>query len=278
MNMAIMPIRRNLNFKLSKKKVNHWNGNGLHFSQFLNTLSLFFPAGERFFIDSVRNYREQITDEELKQAVRAFIGQEGLHSREHIEYNQAIADSGMPIEAYESLVREGLKNLQKVAPKDVQLAATCALEHLTAVMAKTLLEHDHVLEGSDERYKALWQWHALEETEHKGVAYDVYEQVVGKGPYAYALRTSAFVIANAIFWSLVIPYHLGFVRKNNRLLDIKGWLKCNRVLWGKKQGAFRAVIPEWFDYFRPGFHPWDDDNSSLLSRAEPLVDQVDAFT
>lgn len=277
MNMAVMPVRRNLSFKLSKDKINRWNGNGLHFTQFLNTLSLFFPAGERFFIDSVRNYRHKISDEELKEAVRAFIGQEGLHSREHIEYNQAIADSGLPIERYEEFVAEGLKLLKKTAPKDVQLAVTCALEHLTAVMAKTLMEHEHVLEGSDERYKALWQWHALEETEHKGVAFDVYEQMVGNGTYAYALRTSTFVIANIVFWSLVIPYHMSFVRKNQRLLDIKGWLKCNRVLWGKKKGAFRAVMPEWFSYFKPGFHPWDDDNRYLLDQAETIVKQVDLF-
>ena len=276
MNMAIMPVRRNLSFKLPKEKINDWNGNGLHFTQFLNTLSIFFPAGERFFIESVRNYRKELKDEELQEAVRAFIGQEGLHSREHIEYNEAMAASGMPLERYENRVKVLLKFIKKAAPRDQQLAITCALEHLTAILAKTLLEHDHVLKGSDERYKALWQWHALEETEHKGVAFDVFEKSVGKGPYAYTLRTSTFVIANIVFWSVVIPYHIGFVRKNKRATDIKGWLKCNKVLWGKK-GALRAIIPEWFDYFRPGFHPWDDDNRHVLDYADVLVNKVEAF-
>ena len=276
MNMAIMPVRRNLSFKLNKKRAHDWNGNGLHFTQFLNTLSLFFPAGERFFIDSVRAYRKDIDDKELLEAVRNFIGQEGLHSREHIEYNQALIDEGLPIDKYEAQVKVLLDNLKKVAPRSVQLAATCALEHLTAIMAKALLEHDHVLEDSDERFKALWQWHALEETEHKGVCFDVYEEMVGKGPAAYTLRVSAFLIANAIFWSLVIPYHIGVVRTNKRGLDIKGWLKHNKVLWGKK-GAFRGVIPEWFSYFRPGFHPWDDDNSHVLELADILVERVEKF-
>lgn len=276
MNMAIMPVRRNLSFKLPKNKAENWNANGLHFTQFLNTLSIFFPAGERFFIDSVRNFRKDLNDKELEEAVRNFIGQEGLHSREHIEYNQLLTEAGLPLERYENRVRVLLKYVQKATPKEAQLAATCALEHLTAIMAKALLEHDYVLEGSDERFKALWQWHALEETEHKGVCYDVYEKVVGKGPKAYFLRTTAFVVANAIFWSLVIPYHIGFVRKSNKLLDIKGWIKHNQVLWGKK-GVFRAVIPEWFDYFRPGFHPWDDDNRYVLQYAEELVNRVEQF-
>lgn len=276
MNMAIMPVRRNLSFKLPKSRVHDWNGNGLHFTQFLNTLSIFFPAGERFFIDSVRKYRDQIQDPELKEAIRNFIGQEGLHSREHIEYNQALADAGLPVEQYEAYVKKLLDNLKKNAPKSAQLAATCALEHLTAIMAKTLLEHEETLSGSDERFKALWEWHALEETEHKGVCYDVYEQVVGKGPGAYTLRVGAFVVANAVFWSLVIPYHVGMVRRNKKHWDLKGWIKHNRVLWGKK-GAFRAIIPEWFDYFRPGFHPWDDDNREVLHYADILVNRVAQF-
>ena len=277
MNMAIMPVRRNLSFKLAKEKVHDWNANGLHFTQFLNTLSIFFPAGERFFIDSVRNYRNQIDDAELKEAIRNFIGQEGLHSREHIEYNQALADQGLPVEKYEAQVKALLDSVKKTLPKNAQLAATCALEHLTAIMAKTLLEHEETLAGSDERYKALWQWHALEETEHKGVCYDVYEQVVGTGPGAYTLRVGSFLLANGIFWSLVIPYHVGMVRSRKKHWDIKGWLKHNRVLWGK-QGAFRAIIPEWFDYFRPGFHPWDDDNRKVLDYADVLIDQVEQFS
>lgn len=276
MNMAIMPVRRNLSFKLPKDKVHDWNANGLHFTQFLNTLSIFFPAGERFFIDSVRRYRYQIDDPELKEAVRNFIGQEGLHSREHIEYNQAMADAGLPVERYEAQVKALLDNVRKSLPGSLQLAATCALEHLTAIMAKAVLEQKQTLEGADERYKALWQWHALEETEHKGVCFDVYEQVVGTGVSAYTQRVGAFVIANAVFWSLVVPYHIGMVRARKKQWDIKGWIKHNRTLWGRK-GAFRAIIPEWFDYFRPGFHPWDDDNRAILDYADVLVNQVEQF-
>lgn len=277
MNMAIMPVRRNLSFKLPKNRVHDWNAHGEHFTQFLNTLSIFFPAGERFFIDSVRNYRDQITDPELKEAVRNFIGQEGLHSREHIEYNEALEEAGLPMARYEQQVKVLLDNLKKTAPKSMQLAATCALEHLTAIMAKTLLEHEEVLEGAEERFKSIWQWHAMEETEHKGVCFDVYEEVVGTDAKAYALRVSAFIVANAIFWSLVVPYHIGFMRTRKKASHIKGWFKLNSVLWGRI-GAFRAVIPEWLDYFRPGFHPWDDDNREVLEMADLLVKRVEQFS
>ena len=104
MTSLIDPIRRNLKFGLPKDKALTWNPSGLHVVQFYNTLSIFFPAGERFFIQSVRNYREEITDEKLKAQVSAFIGQEGFHTREHEEYNDALAHAGMPIEQLDKLV------------------------------------------------------------------------------------------------------------------------------------------------------------------------------
>lgn len=48
-----------------------------------------------------------------------------------------------------------------------------------------------------------------------------------------------------------------------------------RFLWGKP-GVLRKMIPEWFDYFRPGFHPWDHDNRAQLARIEPLIAEIEA--
>lgn len=88
MKMHIMPIRRNLKFHVPDEKVLNWHSWGPTVTQFFNTLSLFFPEGERFFINSVRKYRDRIDDPELQEAVRAFIGQEAMHGREHEDYNQ----------------------------------------------------------------------------------------------------------------------------------------------------------------------------------------------
>ena len=90
--MTYMPTLRNLRFNLDPQKIATWNKGSIHLSQFMNSLSLFFPVGERFFIDSVRNYRDTVSDSELKKAVSAFIGQEAMHGREHDEYNGALFD------------------------------------------------------------------------------------------------------------------------------------------------------------------------------------------
>ncbi len=259
------PVRRNLDFKLPADKAADWHPWGRHVTTFFNTLSLFFPVGERFFIHSVRHYRDRITDPALQEAVTGFIGQEAMHGREHDEYNAHVAGAGLPVLDQEAEVERLLEALKKDAPPALQLSATVALEHLTAILADGLLREPRLIEGSDERYRDLWLWHALEETEHKAVAFDVYRRMFGETPRAYAVRVSGFVVSNLIFWTLFARYYVRNLRAQNEHRNWRGWLRVLNFHWGTP-GGLRRVIPAWLAYFRPGFHPWDHDNRAHLKR------------
>lgn len=273
MNMAILPIRRDLKFNLPADKVTDWHHAGMHVAQFFNTMSLFFPVGERFFIDSVRHFRDQIDDPELKKAVTAFIGQEAMHGREHDELNDLLQEAGVPAKAQEKFVHTLLKGIQKYAPAKFQLSATVALEHLTAILADSLLRNPETLEGSDERFTALWNWHALEETEHKAVAFDVYTKVMGKTLPAYLLRTSSLVLATGIFLAILYPYYIENVRRKGGLFNLRGWMTSLQYQWGKP-GTLRQAVGDWLDWFKPGFHPWDHDNRHFLTQIDALLEVV----
>ncbi|ASK35773.1 metal-dependent hydrolase [Alcanivorax sp. N3-2A] len=272
MAINILPTRRNLHFNLDATKALDWHRDGRNVSQFLNTLSLFFPVGERFFIDSVRHYRDRVQDPDLKKAVAAFIGQEAMHGREHEEYNEHVARAGVPIDTQERLVAALLKQIQKRTPAAFQLAGTVALEHLTAILADGLLSLPEILDGADEGYQALWNWHALEETEHKAVAFDVYRQVVGSDdqPGAYALRSFSLVLSTSVFFALFVPFYLNNVRVSGGLFDGKSWRAVMRHSLGKR-GIFRYSARAWLDWFKPGFHPWDHDNREFLEQFDTLV-------
>src|SRR5690606_20539985 len=222
MSIQIDPVRRNLRFALPPGRALNWNPAGLHVTQFFNTLSLFFPAGERFFIQSVRHFRNDIDDAALKAQISAFIGQEGFHTREHEEYNDALKAAGMPVQAMERIV-EGLLEAVKRLPPSLQLAATVALEHLTAVLGDMLLRNDALLADTEPHFAALWRWHALEETEHKAVCFDAYEQVVGRDARGYAQRVLAFVLANVLFWGLFLPFYVVMVTRAGGLFRLGGW-------------------------------------------------------
>lgn len=282
---AAMPIRRDMAFDLPPDRATNWHGMGEQTSVFMNTLSIFFPHGERFFIDSLRHYRDSgaITDPELLEAVRAFIGQEAMHGREHDEFNAMVNDAGLPAAELEAEVKQLLDFLQAWLPPSLQISATCALEHWTAIMGGMLLDNPDVFVGSEPRYRDMWMWHAMEETEHKGVAFDVYRAVLGNGLKAEAIRGLGQVIATAVFWAHVFRFHpkmmralhaqkaaAGKTRKRSLRQRVRGAIELAQFTVGTKPGFIRALVPEWLTYFRPGFHPWDVDNSHHLAGVEEL--------
>lgn len=267
---AILPIRRDLKFNLPAERISDWHQPaGPIFTAFLNTFSIVLPIGERFFIDSVRAYRDQITDPELKKAITAFIGQEAMHGREHEEYNNALFAVTPVAPKFERLVKGILDGVTRYTPKSFALSATIALEHFTALLADSVLREPRVSEGAEPHYRALWMWHALEETEHKAVAFDTWTAVMGRGPGAYAIRAFGMTAATVIFWALVIPAFLAVLRTEGKLADTKAWRKFYTFTLGDI-GLLRIQLRDYFDYFRPDFHPWDHDNREFLL-------QIDAF-
>src|SRR3954471_8283102 len=176
-----IPTRR-ISFEESLQDLpRHFAADGdLILSHVAAALSAVFPDGEDFFVRSVRRYRDQITDPELKRQVNGFIGQEAMHGREHRAFNDRLDQLGYPTKRFETFTRKGLELRERVAPDIANLAATAALEHFTATLAELILSNPRArdLFGNDE-VRNLFLWHALEENEHKAVAFDVYKAVGG---------------------------------------------------------------------------------------------------
>ncbi len=274
--VMLQPQRRDIKFDLDPAIISEWHyAAGPVFTAFLNTFSSILPVGERFFIDAVRAHRQYIDDPQLKQAVTAFIGQEAMHGREHDEYNQAFFASAPPAARFEKFVGKLLGTLTKHAPPAFCLSGTIALEHFTALLADAVLKDERVAAGADPQYAAIWRWHALEETEHKAVAYDVWEAVMGKGVKAYSLRSFGLIVATLVFWGLTIPTFIQVLRSEGQLTNMKGWQKFFGYTFGDI-GMLRKQIGNYLDYFRPDFHPWDHDNRAFLQQIDQFLAEQQA--
>ncbi|MBN3746828.1 metal-dependent hydrolase [Burkholderia sp. Se-20373] len=274
----MMPVRRDIRFALPPERARDWHVQGVPVTHFMNALSLLFPAGERFFMDSVRNYRDQIEDPELKKQVLGFIGQEAMHTREHIEYNDLLQAAGLPAHKLDKRLWTILGWFKKVLPHSMQLAITIALEHYTAILANQLLSgHEHRIDGSVEGYQQMWMWHAMEETEHKAVSYDVWRTVTKPGLGSYLLRTGTMLTTTVFFWTIVFDFHVRLMRAHRREHGkFGGMWRLVKYLYGPKHGVFPSIAREWLDYFRPGFHPWDHDNHQYLQGLDTLLENIDA--
>ncbi|GAA5126191.1 metal-dependent hydrolase [Alloalcanivorax gelatiniphagus] len=265
--MARLPIRpRRMNFKFQGfEQSRYWFDNDPVLTHFMNVLSVTFPDGERFFVDAVRAFRDQVDDPQRQKDISGFIGQEAMHSLEHQAFNDLVAGQGPDQDALVNealgVARRLLAGARKHLSAERQLAATAGLEHITAILADTILRRADMVEKMDPSVRPLWVWHAIEETEHKAVAFDLYQDVDGD----YWRRQRAFFYGTAYLVAFSSYFTWRFLRQeglHRRPLVLgKGLWK----MFGYK-GVVSQAIPDWFQYLRPGFHPWQDDNSHLLEK------------
>lgn len=257
---ATIPVR-NLRFDVrGPERPRFWHAAGPAVSVYFDNLSVFFPVGERFFIQSVKAFKDKAPEgTPLGDAVRAFYAQEAYHGREHRAYNARLEALGYPIASMEGRVERLLQVVTRVAPKRFQLAATVALEHFTAFMGQQLLESPALLEGSDPELAALWRWHAVEENEHKAVAFDLFVAAGG----TWAERSAAMALAAIIFWFKVVEQQIRMMRAAGLASDPGAWRELYRYLY-VSPGNMRRMPAAILDFFSPSFHPNDVDSQPVI--------------
>jgi predicted metal-dependent hydrolase len=224
-------------------------------------LSAVFPDGEDFFVRSVRRFRDQVTDPVLKRQVGGFIGQEAVHGREHRAFNDRLDELGYPTKRVERFVKKGLAIRERLLTPTSNLAATAALEHFTATLAEWVLRREdaRALFGADP-VRDLFVWHALEESEHKAVAFDVYRAVGGS-------ERTRVITMKILRYAFVIGLTVQIVIS---LLGDRDTYRRGRLRqsWGRVRRspiADRAIWGRLKDYDRPGFHPDDHDTTALVA-------------
>ena len=231
-----------------------------------NALSATFPRGEAFFIEAVKAHRDG-ADPRLEAEIRAFVKQEINHTREHIAFNRLAEDAGYDIAAIDVRVKE-LLDLTKGRPAIANLAVTMALEHYTAMMAAEFLANPQHFKDADPEVRDMWRWHAAEEIEHKGVAFDTWNHATKDWSDGKRWRVRCLVML-----TVTVRFFKNRWKDAIELLaqdGITGW----KAKWGLfkyltvKPGVVRRIFPAWLAYFKPGFHPWDHDDRDLIGKYE----------
>ena len=241
----------------------YWYGDDVFKSTFMNALSCLFPEGERMFMDAVRDNQHKISDPQLLQQIKGFIKQEAIHGHEHAQYNDYLKKWNYPIDKIMAFEKKEKVWMKKWLPRKHRLAITCALEHFTAIMAHQILTNPESTEGMHPQFKEMWRWHAVEETEHKAVAYDVYQQAVG----SYWLRVITMINITVLFCLRTSIIQAIFLWKDGQLFNPKVWWKGFQFYF-LKPGLVPTIFRDYLDYFRRDFHPWDHDNRELLGKWE----------
>ena len=256
MNQAVIEIRRpQYDFTDLPK---YFFANNPLLSALFAALSLTFPEGERLFVHSVRSVRDQVSDPVLKQQIAGFIGQEAMHSQAHTRFNAQLAALGLNTAPIIKEEQQAAIWSKRYLSTKQQLAITCGLEHFTAILAKYILEHPQLYQQIDIHARQLWLWHALEETEHKAVAFDVYQTV-------FADQLTRRLVMGLI--SMTFITRMSFLTARLLWQDPNGRLKL--IQHAKALGVLISIVkdllPEYLAYYDAKFHPNQIDTDALTS-------------
>ena len=263
-DLSITP--RDLRFLRDKGTSRSWIAGDPVASAWFIALSATFPRGEAMFIEAVKAHRDGAPPK-LEEEIRAFVKQEINHTREHIVFNKAASDAGYDLARIDQRL-EQVMGMIRERPQIVNLAATIALEHYTAMMAHEFLANPQHFAKADPVVAAMWRWHAIEEIEHKGVAFDT---------YLHATRNWSRWKRWRLKSTMMMVITINFIRNRwNDTLDLlaqdghTGWRVKAKLAWYLfgTPGVLRKIVPAWVAYFLPGFHPWQHDDRGLIAGAQ----------
>lgn len=271
-----IPVRR-LDVDMNAVEIDRWLvPEDPIFSNLLATLSAVFPRGEDFFVATVRANKDAIGDDEhLKAQVKAFIGQESMHGREHRRINVVLDEQGYHTARAERGLDHILNVLLKLKPKTLPLAVTAAAEHLTGIFAESALGSPQTREtlfGHPE-IQSLITWHALEELEHKNVAFDVLE----KTNSGYVIRMGGFVITIVVLGGYVVFETARGVFDDRRSITPSRYLRHLRNI--PRQTLISAwSVRQLVKYLRPGFHPDDIETDHMIEEWRTVLSEKTTIT
>ena len=255
---------RRPSFDLARALAGDWHDGSAFKTAYFNAMSMLFPLGEKFFIDSVRFFRNEIDDARLLEEITAFQGQEATHRLQHQRYNEMLCERrGYDLDQFERPLRNRMAWAYRELSARRRLAGTVASEHLTAIMANDMLNHKDALAGADSQVAALWLWHGIEETEHKAVAFDVFIAVGGTlRERRQALLMNTYFFFRDTFRNLCI-----MLGDDGKLWSLREWLAGLQYLF-MKPGILRRVFSAYLRFYRKDFHPWQHDNRELIKEWE----------
>lgn len=239
-----------------------WHGGRVEATAIYNALSATFPMGEAFFVESVCAFRAG-APAKLAEEIKAFTTQEAIHSREHDAFNKRAARSGYDLSKLEAQLEKRLA-ITRDKPPIVSLGSTMALEHFTAIIAHQLLANAAHLTGAEAETADLWRWHAVEEIEHKGVAYDTW--LVATRDWSrwkrWKLKAKVMLYVTRNF---VVDRTAGALElmRQDGVTGLNAWRRLLWYLW-VHPGMFGKIAGAWLKFFMPGFHPWNENDRHLL--------------
>jgi predicted metal-dependent hydrolase len=251
MLQQIMPRDYHFDFSSMAKK---WLNNNLYTTHMFNSPSIGVPYIEGLVNFAVKQALPKISDKQMLEECLNFVTQETSHSREHIKYNRQLNQLGYHADNIANNIKKKLIHFKKKSSLLTVLAMAAAFENLAGAVSITVFE-DNILEHADPMIKDFWEWHLMEELEHKTIVFDLYQHLGG----GYLRRILIYTITMIYYCYYSLKIYLSFVKKDGGS-KIKGFLFVSSRKSFFMKSLFRSLI-----FYKFKFHPNQILTSHLMS-------------
>ena len=196
-------------------------------SLFIAAFSLTMPYLEPYLIRMyLKVQRENLVDDEaLLEDIKAFSQQEGNHYRNHARINEIIRSkfddqTAAELLAIEQELKQDYEDFLENRSMKFNLAYAEGFEAMTCAVAINSANRVDDSEAPKQGWAGLLDWHALEEVEHRTVAFNVYNHVYGD----YAYRVIGGIKAQAHYLYAIHKFYRVMLKaRGMRMLPYIPW-------------------------------------------------------
>lgn len=243
-------------FDFKQDYINDWFLNNKNLTLLINAISIFIPDAEKFFIDTTREAMPLVTNKELIKNMRALIGQEANHRIQHINFNNLLQLNGFNTEYIES---ENLNYFHHLGSQSLikKLAACVVMECITDGLARYTFSLNIKKENLNE-FLDFWIWHAVEETEHKSVLYELYVELGGT---TRLLKLTIIKVGFYLLYNWLPP--LLYLKSCESKLNFKTVFSTTIFFFRKKNlpsYVFKSLLAILFNKY----NPWELNSSTEI--------------
>jgi predicted metal-dependent hydrolase len=255
-----------------------WHPKKREWSHIVNGGSLAMPYLEPFLIKTAHEALKKASNQQLKDDVHGFIGQEGQHYQNHRRYNDILKRHYPELAAVEDEMAADYKRFQSKSLR-WRVAYAAGFETMTMGVTEWLVGQRRTLfADADPSVTSLMLWHMVEETVHKNVAFDLYQDLYGDyWPRVWGLIIGGWHVA----WSSRKAY-----RKMLQRDGLWNNLASRLRLYAMIARFMRRGSPAMLRSLKPSYHPskvkdpqgvarWIDAYANLPENMIPLLDTKD---
>lgn len=214
---------------------------------------MMLPYLEPYLISVMREAMGQVEDPALREDLKRFSAQEGQHFRQHAIANEIVRNRtniSDKLLAMEAELKAEYDSFLADKPLKFNLAYAEAFEAMTTASARTQFELEE-FNNMHGPLADLFEWHIMEELEHRTVAYEAYEAIVGS--YFYRVRAGMTALRHYFKWvnrfqQVLMEDHAEELATYNDEAQLK-------AAQARVRTFVKRALPRWLNIFMPWYHP-----------------------